>query len=90
MHGRTFHALCASAFALIGLGGLLLSAVAPSHHDAHGLLMAVLLTVGFAVAAMLQPSPRSLCGTCRGPKGKGFGFCVTCGTPEATAAPGRS
>ena len=83
VHARTFHALCASAFALTGLGGLVMMALAPSHHDGHGLLLAVLLAAAFAVTAWLQPAPASVCGLCGGPRGRGFGFCVTCGVREA-------
>lgn len=83
MHGRTFHALCASAFALAGLGGLALAVLAPSGHEAHGVLLAVLLAVGFGVVAWLHPAPRSLCGHCHGHRGTGFDFCVSCGAPPA-------
>lgn len=85
MHARTFHGLCASAFALAALGGFLLVAVAPEHAHAHGLLLAVLLAAAFGVVAWLQPAPSSVCPACRGPRGTGFDFCVTCGAPRPAA-----
>jgi hypothetical protein len=62
-----------------------MAAVAPHHAGGHGLLLAVLLAVAFGVAAWLQPAASSLCAACRGPKGSGVDFCVTCGAPRPAA-----
>lgn len=86
MHGRTFLALCATAFALTALSGVLMGFLVPSHADHHGLLLAFLLAVAFASAAWLEPSPRTLCRACGRGKGVGLDFCASCGAPVPGAA----